>query len=108
MQEEIKKIYFSITEVASQLSVNASLIRFWESEFPSLKPKKDKKGNRQFTQKDIDHLKTIHFLLKEKGHTIQGAKELIKSKEHLSPEKSEIIESLESLKTFLINLRNKI
>ena len=108
MSEEIKKIYFSITEVAAMLSVNASLIRFWESEFPSLKIKKDSSGNRKFTQNDVDHLKMIHHLLKEKGLTIAGAREAIRSKEHLAPEKSDIIRSLESLKEFLIELRDGI
>ena len=68
------KIYYSIGEVAKAFDVNASLIRFWEKEFDILQPKKNKKGNRLFTQKDLENLKTIYHLVKEKGYTLEGAK----------------------------------
>ena len=72
------KLYFSIGEAAEILDVNTSLIRFWEKEFPILKPKKNKKGNRQFTKDDIENLKMIYHLVKERGFTLQGAKEKLK------------------------------
>ena len=72
------KLYFSIGEAAEILDVNTSLIRFWEKEFPILKPKKNKKGNRQFTKEDIENLKMIYHLVKERGFTLHGAKEKLK------------------------------
>ena len=68
------KRYYSIGEVASKFNVNPSLIRFWEQEFKILNPKKNSRGNRKFTHKDIEAINKIYFLLKEKGYTIQGAK----------------------------------
>ena len=66
LKKETKKLFYQIGEVAKELDVNVSLIRFWEKEFDIIKPKKNKKGNRLFTQKDFDNLKTIYFLVKEK------------------------------------------
>ena len=73
------KRYYSIGEVASKFDVNPSLIRFWEQEFKILQPKKNSKGNRKFTKKDIENFNKIYFLLREKGYTIQGAKDYIKN-----------------------------
>ena len=78
-EKVIQKKYFSIGEVAEMLDVATSLIRFWESEFDIIKPKKNRKGNRQFTREDIENLKLIYHLVKEKGYTLQGAKDLIRN-----------------------------
>ena len=72
------KRYYKIGEVAKAFDVNTSLIRFWENEFDVLKPKKNKKGNRLFTPEDLDNLKMIYFLVKEKGFTLEGAKNKLK------------------------------
>jgi len=72
------KIYYSIGEVAATFKVNTSLIRFWEKEFEVLKPKKNKKGNRLFTETDMRNLHTIYNLVKVQGYTLQGAKEALK------------------------------
>jgi DNA-binding transcriptional MerR regulator len=77
-QEEIKKKYYSIGEVADMLKVKPSLIRFWEAEFPQLAPKKNRKGNRTFTEADIELLKTIYYLVKERKYTLKGAEEKLK------------------------------
>ena len=74
-----KKRYYSIGEVASKFNVNPSLIRFWEKEFSILKPKKTSKGNRKFSSNDIKSFSKIYFLLKQKGYTIQGAKDYLKN-----------------------------
>jgi DNA-binding transcriptional MerR regulator len=68
------KLYYSIGEVSKAFDVNASLIRYWEGEFPIIKPKKNKKGNRYFTPEDIKNLKIIYHLVKEKGYTLDGAR----------------------------------
>ena len=75
---EPQKMYYSIGEVAKLFQVNPSLIRFWENEFDILQPKKNKKGNRLFTPEDLENLKVIFHLVKEKGYTLQGAKEAMK------------------------------
>ena len=91
-EKVIEKKYFSIGEVAEMLDVATSLIRFWESEFDIIKPKKNRKGNRQFTREDIDNVKMIYHLVKEKGYTLQGAKDLLKNGSDTLKEKVEIIE----------------
>jgi DNA-binding transcriptional MerR regulator len=108
MNEEIQKRYYSIGEVAEKFNVNTSLIRFWESEFEVLRPRKNKKGDRQFTQKDIDCVQTIYHLVKEKGYTLQGAKEFMKARSAKQSENAEMIASLEKIKSFLTELRDKL
>jgi len=79
-KDQITKLYYTMGEVAELMGVNHSLIRYWEKEFDILKLKKNKKGNRLFTTKDIDTLRTIQHLLKEKGYTIEGARKALKEK----------------------------
>jgi len=106
-EKVIEKKYFSIGEVAEMLDVATSLIRFWESEFDIIKPKKNRKGNRQFTREDIDNVKLIYHLVKEKGYTLQGAKDLLKNGNDSLKEKIEIIDSLKKVKSFLLEVRSK-
>jgi DNA-binding transcriptional MerR regulator len=68
------KLYYSISEVAEQAGVKPYVLRFWEKEFPQLKPKKNRSGNRSYQQKDIDLISQIKHLLYEEGFTIEGAK----------------------------------
>ena len=107
-EKVIEKKYFSIGEVAEMLNVATSLIRFWESEFDIIKPKKNRKGNRQFTREDIDNVKLIYHLVKEKGYTLQGAKDLLKNGNDTLKEKIEIIDSLKRIKIFLREIRAKL
>ncbi len=107
-EKVIEKKYFSIGEVAEMLNVATSLIRFWESEFDIIKPKKNRKGNRQFTREDIDNVKLIYHLVKEKGYTLQGAKDLLKEGNENLKERVEIIDSLQRIKAFLKEIRSKI
>lgn len=106
-EKVIEKKYFSIGEVAEMLDVATSLIRFWESEFDIIKPKKNRKGNRQFTREDIENVKLIYHLVKEKGYTLQGAKDLLKNGNDALKEKVEIIDSLKKIKIFLKDIRAK-
>ena len=78
-EKAIEKKYFTIGEVAAEFDVATSLIRFWESEFDKIKPKKNRKGNRQFTKSDIEHIRLIYHLVKERGFTLLGAKEMLKN-----------------------------
>ncbi|HSZ25056.1 MAG TPA: MerR family transcriptional regulator [Cytophagaceae bacterium] len=109
-EKKIEKKYFSIGEVAFMFKVAPSLIRFWEKEFDILSPQKNRKGNRQYTNADILNFKLIFHLVKEKGYTLQGAKEFLKDhKNQTGTEgKNEVKESLLKLKDFLIELREKL
>ena len=101
------KLYYSISEVADMFGVNTSLIRYWEKEFDCLKPVKNKKGNRQFTQPDIDNIRKIYHLTKECGFTIAGAKEQLKISE-IEDEKLKAIDTLTEIKHFLQDLKETI
>ena len=100
-EKEIEKKYFTIGEVADELGVATSLIRFWEGEFDIIKPKKNRKGNRQFTKEDIRNVKLIYYLVKEKGFTLQGARDFIKNDVEAASNKVELIESLKRVRNFL-------
>ena len=101
---KVEKLYYSIGEVAKMFNVNTSLIRFWEKEFDIIKPKKNKKGNRLFTQKDIDNFHIIYHLVKEKGMTLKGAKKKMKENKEDTEHNFEIIKSLEQIKEMLTDL----
>ncbi|MFQ3575143.1 MAG: MerR family transcriptional regulator [Cytophagales bacterium] len=107
-KESIEKKYYTIGEVAEMFQIAASSLRYWETEFNVIKPKKNRKGNRLYTKQDIDHIKTIHHLVKEKGYTIAGAKEIIKSNLGKAKDKTETLKSLEKIKGFLIELKNSL
>src|SRR5215204_1358353 len=107
-EKEIEKLYYSIGEVAEIFNVAPSLIRFWESEFDIIKPKKNRKGNRQFTKEDIDSVKTIFHLVKEKGFTLQGAKEMLRNDTQAVKDKMDMIDSLKRVRSFMVELRDKL
>ena len=107
-EKEIEKVYFTIGEVAEKFNVATSLIRFWESEFDILKPKKNKKGNRQFTRTDIQNLQLIYHLVKERGFTLQGAKDMLENNPDDLQGKMEMIESLQKVKGFLTKLKEEL
>ncbi len=107
-EKEIEKLYFSIGEVSEMFNVAPSLIRFWESEFEIIKPKKNRKGNRQFTKEDIDNVRTIYHLVKEKGFTLQGAKEMLRNDSQSVKDKMEMMDSLKRVRTFMVELRDRL
>jgi len=107
-KKETKKLFYKIGEVAKELDVNVSLIRFWEKEFDIIKPKKNKKGNRLFTQKDFDNLKTIYFLVKERGYTLDGAKRKIKENKTENNDNLSIIRHLKEIRKFLVELKEQL
>ncbi|RLD45837.1 MAG: MerR family transcriptional regulator [Bacteroidetes bacterium] len=105
---EIKKLYYSIGEVAEIFDVNTSLIRFWEKEFDIIKPKKNAKGNRMFTEADVNNFFIIYHLVKERGFTLQGAKEKLKNNKEDTINQIEIVKSLTEVKSFLLELKEHI
>lgn len=103
-----EKRYYSIGEIAKAFAVNASLIRFWEKEFDILKPKKNAKGNRMFTPEDLKNLKLIFHLVKERGFTLEGAKEHLKNAQKKPMDTLDIISKLEGIKNELLKLKNEL
>lgn len=102
-----EKLYYSIGEVARAFGVNTSLIRHWESEFPIINPKRNKKGNRYFSPEDVAHLKIIYHLVKEKGYTLDGARVALSTNKKIK-ETVEIIDRLEFVKAELLKLKNDL
>lgn len=106
--EEIPKLYYSMGEVAEMFGVNQSQIRFYEKEFEILKPKKNRKGNRLFRNEDVENLKIIFNLVKDKGYTLQGAKDYLKNNHKEAQERQKIIESLENMRSFLLEVKKSL
>lgn len=104
-ENHTKKIYYSIGEVASMFEVNKSLIRFWEKEFSIIKPKKNRKGNRFFTVKDIENFKIIFHLVKERGYTLQGAKKKIRENKEGTVKNVELVNQLKDIRAQLVAIR---
>lgn len=102
--QQRSKIYYSIGEVAKMFNVNTSLIRFWEREFPVLRPKKNKKGNRLFTEQDMRYLHIIYNLVKVKGYTLAGARDAIKNDLTQLENQSVLLETLHKNLVFLREL----
>jgi DNA-binding transcriptional MerR regulator len=103
-EELFKKAYYPIGEVARMFGENQSLIRFWESEFDILKPRKNKKGDRYFRPVDIKNLVLIHDLLRRRKFTIEGAKDYLR-KNKRAEEKFALIQSLQKMKEFFLELK---
>lgn len=107
-EKETVKLYYPIGEVAKMFNVNSSLIRFWEKEFDIIKPQKNKKGNRMFTQEDVNNFHIIFHLVKERGFTLQGAREKLRNNKDEAAANMEMIRSLTRLKEFLLNLKKEL
>lgn len=107
-EKEITKMYYSISEVSKMFDVRQSTLRYWEKEFEILQPKKNKKGTRYFTQADIDNLKVIYHLVKERGFTIQGAKDKIKGNKEDTVNTVEVVNSLKKIKEFLLEIKAEL
>jgi DNA-binding transcriptional MerR regulator len=108
-EKEIEKMYFTISEVAKQFNVATSLIRFWETEFEILKPKKTTKGNRLYSKKDIENFRMVYHLVKEKGFTLDGAKKKLKEGTGKSANSNtEIITHLKNIQKFLKTMHDEL
>ena len=108
MDSQTEKIYYTIGETAKILNVPVSTVRYWENEFTILKPQKNKKGNRLFTQQDLKNLRIIHRLIKEEGMTLSGVKKRMSGKPDETNQKFEIAESLKKIKSMLLEIRDNI
>ena len=108
MTKKNNKLFYSIGEAAKMFNVNVSLIRFWEKEFEIIKPKKNKKGNRLFTDKDIKNLGIIYNLVKERKYTLNGAKKKIKENKKNTLSNIEVINKLKNIRKFLNTLKEEL
>lgn len=105
----MEKLYYSIGEVAEILGENISLVRFWTNTFSNLlKPHRTAKGNRQYTASDIEVLKQIHLLVKEKGMTLEGAKKQLKSEKSSVDKVVRAIDSLKAIRTQLTEIKQSL
>jgi len=106
--KKIEKLYYSIGEVSEMFNVNTSLIRYWEKEFTIINPKKNKKGNRLFTQTDVDNFHLIYHLVKERGMTLAGAKHKLKENKEDTLNNFEVIQSLKEIKQMLLDIKEHL
>lgn len=105
---DISKMYYTMGEVSAMFGVNQSLLRFYEKEFSVLQPKKNKKGNRYFTPEDLENFKIIFHLINDKGYTLQGAKDHLKNNMGDTRDNQRVIDSLENMKKFLLEVRDQL
>ena len=107
-EKKIEKLFYPIGEVAKIFDVSVSSIRYWEKEFNILKPKKNKKGNRMFTKKDLDNLQIIYHLIKERGFTLEGAKKKLRDNKKDTIDNLGIITNLKNIRKFLVQFREEL
>ncbi|MDR0745945.1 MAG: MerR family transcriptional regulator [Mediterranea sp.] len=102
------KLYYSISEVAEMLHVNDSLLRFWEKEFPQIAPKKAGRGIRQYQKEDVETVKLIYHLVKEKGMTLAGARQRLADNKEATVRNFEIVNRLKEIKEELLSIRKEL
>ncbi len=98
VQFDDKRLYYSIQEVADHFAVNVSLLRFWEKEFDNIKPKKTTGGTRQYTREDIQQVEVVYRLVKDKGMTLDGARQVLKTNKDEETKKVQAIAKLTEIK----------
>lgn len=102
------KLYYSITEVADLFGVNASLLRFWEKEFPQIAPKTTSRGVRQYRKEDVETVRLIYHLVKERGMTLPGARQKLKNNKEATIRNFEIISRLKDIKEELLAIKKEL
>ncbi|MDP4270486.1 MAG: MerR family transcriptional regulator [Bacteroidota bacterium] len=108
IENKNQKLYYSIGEVAEIFGVNESLLRYWEREFDIIRPRKNAKGTRSYRKEDIDNIKLIYHLVKEKGLTLDGAKKKLKDNKDGVTKNHEIITRLQTLKEDLLAMKAEL
>jgi DNA-binding transcriptional MerR regulator len=105
--ENSNRLYYSIKEVAAHFGVNESLLRFWETEFDSINPRKTDGGARQYTRKNIEDIAVVYHLVREKGLTLEGARQTLKQRKDEETRKVQVIQKLEQIKKELEDLERE-
>lgn len=106
--EKELKLYYSISEVAKMFDVNESLLRYWEKEFPIISPKKAGGNVRQYRKEDIENIRLVYHLVKEKGMTLQGAKQKLKMNRETTIRTAEILDRLKLIREELVSMRKEL
>ena len=102
-----KRLFYSIQEVADHFAVNISLLRFWEKEFENINPKKTASGTRQYTREDIQQVGVVYHLVKEKGMTLEGARQTLKTKKDDETRRMEVVTRLTGIRKELLLLEGE-
>lgn len=102
------KLYYSISEVASMIGVNETTLRFWEKEFPDIKPQKAGRGIRQYSREDIEVIRKVHHLLKEKGMTLEGARQTLKQTGKGGDVRLDVLQRLKFIRDELMELSKEM
>jgi DNA-binding transcriptional MerR regulator len=102
------KIYYSIAELSEHFDVAKSLLRYWEKEFDTIHPKRNRKGTRFYSKQDVEQIRLIYQLVKVEGHTLQGAKHQLKTQKKKVKAKVEARDSLLKIRNFLVELKDSI
>ena len=100
-----QRLYYSISEVARMFDINESTLRYWEKEFPTISPRKNKNGMRLYQQADIESIRMIHHLLKERGMTVAGARQKLKDNKETTIQQVEIVKRLKAIKEELLAMQ---
>ena len=103
----MEKLYYTIGEVSTMLGVRPSVLRFWEGEFDCIHPVKTSRGTRNYTAHDIEMLRRIHYLTRECGYTLEGAREQMRTRPVDDP-KMAAITNLQQVRAFLVELKESI
>lgn len=107
-QNKQLKLYYSIKEVAEMFGVNESLIRYWEKEFSDISPKRAGGKIRQYTKEDIENIRQVYYLVKEKGMTLAGAKQLLKQNKEGVRNTTELVNRLKQIRSELVCMRKEL
>lgn len=105
--ENSNRLYYSVKEVARHFGVNESLLRFWETEFDIIRPRKTEGGSRQYTHGDIENIALVYYLVKEKGLTLEGARQTLRQKKDETTRKLQVIHKLEQIRKELQDLESE-
>lgn len=105
-----EKLFYTMGEVSELFDVNPSLLRYWEEQFPKLRPKRNKKGNRLYTPQDVELLKTIYHLVKERGMKIEGARRALREEHRPGSvaRNAELTERLQRIRALLVEVREEL
>ena len=104
---EGKRLFYSIQEVADHFAVNVSLLRFWEKEFDNINPKKTKGGTRQYTKEDVHEIEIVYRLVRDKGLTLEGARQVLKTNKTEEDRRVEVLDRLKKVKKELLSLEEE-
>ena len=102
------KLYYSIREVAQMFNVTETLLRYWEKEFKNIHPKKANRNIRQYTKDDIEEVRAVYHLVKEKGMTLEGARRILKNSKDGTSKVSEVSDRLKLIRADLVSIKKEL